>query len=73
MAEPQGVALITIPVEVPMVDGLVDPIAVFVINICMLLLQRRLRDTLRFRFGEVHPATVQLFWALIPHLIPHVC
>lgn len=56
MVDPQGMVLITIPVNLPFEDGLVCPGKMFAVTFCSQLLSTRLLRSLRFQFGEVcHP------------------
>ena len=54
MVAPQGMVLITIPVNLPIEDGLVDQSKLFTITFCSQLLETRLLRILRFQFGEVN-------------------
>jgi hypothetical protein len=53
MVAPQGMALITIPINLPFEDGLVDQGKIFTVVFCSTLLETRLMRILRFQFGEV--------------------
>ena len=52
MVAPQGMVLITIPVNLPIEDGLVDQGKLFTVSFCSQLLETRLLKLLRFQFGE---------------------
>ena len=53
MIAPQGQALITVPVKLPIVDGLVEQGAMNKSIFCTRLLENRLLRVLRFQQGEV--------------------
>ena len=53
MVAPQGMVLITTPVNLPIEDGLVDQGKLYAVTFCSQLLETRLLRLLRFQFGEV--------------------
>lgn len=53
MVAPQGMVLITIPVNLPIQEGLVDQKKLYTTGFCSQLLETRLLRILRFQFGEV--------------------
>ena len=53
MIAPQGMVLITIPVNLPIQEGLVDQKKLYTTGFCSQLLETRLLRILRFQFGEV--------------------
>jgi len=53
MVAPQGMALITIPINLPFEDGLVDHGKILTVVLGSMLLETRLMRLLRFQFGEV--------------------
>ena len=61
MVAPQGMVLITIPMNLPIEDGLVDQSKLFTITFCSQLLETRLLRILRFQFGEVDLGAVHEF------------
>lgn len=58
MIAPQGVALITVPVTIKIVDGLIDQEELFAVLFCSRLIETRLVRLLRFKHGEVSPPLV---------------
>ena len=62
MVAPQGVALITFPVSLPVEDGLPSHADQCKLTFCTQLLETKLLQLLRFKFGEVYTVAVGLKW-----------